>query len=122
MNHLNIETIQTIITNAVACYPNNGEARVISLSDIPIEDLINERPELEVLRESISSLSLSAFAELQSLMILGRGASGEEASDWDSLVSHHEASYSGVSTNEYIIRNSQLAVYLNSGLQKLSLI
>ncbi|WP_281223606.1 DUF3775 domain-containing protein [Photobacterium sanguinicancri] len=114
MTSLSIDLVNEIIELAIACYPTDGEAAVVSLSNMSFE----EKPEKVALYEKVASLNSNELAELQALMLLGRGADEEQASDWGLLVSGSFASQ-GSETVSYIASKYQLARYLSQGIAKL---
>ena len=104
------EQVQEIINLSNACYPNQGEPTVVTVSDI-MDDILVEPEGQKLLREYVESLTLEARSELCALMWLGRGASGETIDDWERLVR------SGASHDvHYIISKVQLSEYLGRGL------
>ncbi|PMM38434.1 DUF3775 domain-containing protein [Vibrio lentus] len=121
MNYLSITTVREIITLASTCYPVGGEPSVISLSDavdfsFPIEENSSEN----ALYAKVSSLTAEQLAELQTLMLIGRGAGGESAGDWTELYQESLASQTSQSV-DYVASKYQLPEYLQTGLTELGL-
>lgn len=119
MNHLNIEIVHDIIALAQAHYPVEGNPRVIPLADI-IGLAIKEVPGENKLYQKVESLSSEQLAELEALMIIGRGAGEETAADWEHLYDGALASQNPESVY-YITSKYPLARYLANGLAKLGL-
>jgi hypothetical protein len=117
LNHLNIEIVHDIIALAQAHYPEEGNPRGIPLAEA-IDLAIEEIPGNNELYQRVSSLSSEQLAELQALMIIGRGASEETAADWERLYDGALASQNPESVH-YITSKSPLAQYLENGLTKL---
>ncbi|EPU5981158.1 DUF3775 domain-containing protein [Vibrio vulnificus] len=113
MNHLTIETVREVIELAKICYPVTGRPQVVSLSDA-----IEEVPSKRDLYQKVSSLTSEELAELQTLMLIGRGASGESANDWDGLYAEALGSQSSESVDN-VASKYQLSAYLHNGLVKL---
>ncbi|EJE4697089.1 DUF3775 domain-containing protein [Vibrio sp. Vb2960] len=117
MNNLSIETVHEIIEMAQDCYPTTGRPQVVSLSDA-VDAAMEELPGTSELYEKIASLSSEQLAELQALMLIGRGASEESADDWDNLYTEALASQHAESV-DYIASKYPLPSYLQNGLAKL---
>ncbi|MEZ8447731.1 DUF3775 domain-containing protein [Vibrio splendidus] len=115
MKHLSIETVREIIELAKICYPVTRKPQVVSLSD-PIEEV----PGKSDLYQKVSSLTSEQLAELQTLMLIGRGASGENANNWGDLYAEAIASQ-GTESVDYVASKYQLPEYLQNGLVKLEL-
>ncbi|GAB7228800.1 hypothetical protein VrSk94_24880 [Vibrio rotiferianus] len=113
MNHLTIGTVREVIELAKICYPVTGRPRVVSLSDA-----LEEVPGKSDLYQKVSSLTPEELAELQTLMLIGRGASGETANDWEDLYTQARSSQNSESV-DYVASKYQLPVYLQDGLVKL---
>ncbi|WP_225892786.1 DUF3775 domain-containing protein [Nostoc sphaeroides] len=71
---------------------------------------------INTLSEYINNLSSEETAEAIALMVLGRGDSGRQPSDFLELVKEAQ----GVERH-YLVEKSLLAKYLRSGLEKLNL-
>ncbi|MCW0507544.1 DUF3775 domain-containing protein [Aeromonas piscicola] len=119
MNHLNIEIVHDIIALAQAHYPVEGNPQITPLADI-IELAIENVPGENELYQKVASLSHEQLAELQALMVIGRGAGEETAADWERLYNNALASQHRESVN-YITSKYPLARYLEKGLAKLGL-
>ncbi|MDC5721928.1 DUF3775 domain-containing protein [Vibrio europaeus] len=113
MNYLTIETVREVIELARICYPVTERSQVVSLSDA-----LEEVPNNTELYQKVSSLTPDELAELQALMLIGRGASGESADDWGGLYAQARASQ-GSESVDYVASKYQLPEYLHNGLVKL---
>ncbi|PHM10987.1 hypothetical protein CK516_05280 [Nostoc sp. 'Peltigera malacea cyanobiont' DB3992] len=127
MNFLSIDKVNKIIELAKLVY---GSKTPQSISDIKLTDSNTQTKELieflierqtlntpiNTLSEYINNLSSEETAEAIALMVLGRGDSGRQPSDFLELVKEAQ----GVERH-YLAEKSLLAKYLRSGLEKLNL-
>jgi hypothetical protein len=127
MNFLSLDKVNKIIELAKLVY---GSKTPQSISDMELTDSNTQAKELieflierqtlntpiNTLSEYINNLSSEETAEAIALMILGRGDSGRQASDFLELVKEAQ----GVERH-YLVEKSLLAKYLRSGLEKLNL-
>lgn len=127
MNSLTIEKVNKIIELAKLVY---GATTPQSVSNMKLTDSNTQAKELieflierqtlntpiNTLSEYINNLSSEETAEAIALMVLGRGDSGRQASDFIELVKEAQ----GVERH-YLVEKSLLAKYLRSGLEKLNL-
>lgn len=127
INFLTIDKVNKIIELTKLVY---GSKTSQSISDIKLTDSNTQAKELieflierqtlntpiNTLSEYINNLSSEETAEAIALMVLGRGDSGRQPSDFLELVKEAQ----GVEKH-YLIEKSLLAKYLHSGLEKLNL-
>ncbi|MHC5595454.1 MAG: DUF3775 domain-containing protein [Nostoc sp.] len=127
MNFLSIDKLNKIIELTKLVY---GSKTSQSISDIKLTDANTQAKELieflierqtlntpiNTLSEYINNLSSGETAEAIALMVIGRGDSGRQASDFLELVKEAQ----GVERH-YLVEKSLLAKYLRSGLEKLNL-
>jgi hypothetical protein len=127
MNFLTIDKVKKIIELAKLVY---GSKTSQSISDMKLTDSNTQAKELieflierqtlntpiNTLSEYINNLSSEETAEAIALMVLGRGDSGRQPSDFLELVKEAQ----GVKRH-YLVEKSLLAQYLRSGLEKLNL-
>ncbi|MHC5748499.1 MAG: DUF3775 domain-containing protein [Nostoc sp.] len=127
MNFLSIDKVNKIIELAKLVYDSKAPQ---SISDMKLTDSNTQAKELieflierqtsntpiNRLSEYINNLSSEETAEAIALMVLGRGDSGRQPSDFFELVKEAE----GVERH-YLVEKSLLAKYLCSGLEKLNL-
>lgn len=118
MHALKSTLVGDIIRLADACNPNNHEETIVSLADFSAEDLLSVSSEEKALMDKVAVLSRPEIIELCALMWLGRGAGGEVAEDWDTLISEASDQHAD-SMVDYITAKSPLAEYLRAGLRKL---
>ena len=127
MNFLTIDKVNKIIELAKLVYgaktpqpvtyieltDSNTQAK--ELIEFLIERQTSNTP-INRLSEYINNLSSGETAEAIAMMVLGRGDSGRQPSDFFELVKEAE----GVERH-YLVEKSLLAKYLCSGLEKLNL-
>ncbi|QFS50614.1 hypothetical protein GXM_08108 [Nostoc sphaeroides CCNUC1] len=127
MNFLTIDKVNKIIELANLVYSSKTPQ---SISDMELTDSNTQAKELieflierqtlntpiNTLSEYINNLSSEETAEAIALMVLGRGDSGRQPSDFLELVKEAQ----GVERH-YLVEKSLLAKYLRSGLEKLNL-
>lgn len=127
MNFLTIDKVNKIIELAKLVY---GSKTSQSISDMKLTDSNTQAKELieflierqtsntpiNTLSEYINNLSSGETAEAIALMVLGRGDSGRQASDFLELVKEAQRV-----ERHYLVEKSLLAKYLRSGLEKLNL-
>jgi uncharacterized protein with von Willebrand factor type A (vWA) domain len=127
MNFLTIEKVKKIIEVAKLVFDSKTPQSIFDMeltdSNTQAKELIEfliERQTLNTpintLSEYINNLSSEETAEAIALMVLGRGDSGRQASDFLELVKEAQ----GVERH-YLVEKSLLAKYLRSGLEKLNL-
>ena len=119
MKAITTDKIMDIIDLANAAYQKDGEPRVYTTSEV-FDEAATISAEKTALYNAIQSLSDEERAELQAVMILGRGASGETAEDFEDL--YRDALEGHINTSHavsYIADKSPLADYLLAGLAKL---
>jgi len=117
MDALDRTQVHAIIGLAEACYPPRRQSAVTSTAE-PGVSIGQRRPEHKRLFEYVASLDEAGLAELYALMLLGRGDGGEQATDWDLLVSLARERQDP-SLAHYIADKAPLARYLQDGLDKL---
>jgi hypothetical protein len=127
MDFLSIDKVNKIIELAKLVY---GAKTSQSVSDMKLTDSNTQAKELieflierqtlntpiNTLSKYIKNLSSGETAEAIALMVLGRGDSGRQPSDFLELVKEAQ----GVEKH-YLIEKCLLAKYLHSGLEKLNL-
>ncbi|MDO8864197.1 DUF3775 domain-containing protein [Haliea sp. E1-2-M8] len=118
MKTLKYSEVQEVIRLADACYPPSEQVQALELGSINAELLLQVRPEEEALTQRLRSLEDGALVELCALMWLGRGAGGEQASDWEALVADAELQNDKYMAS-YIAEKAPLAEYLRDGLAEL---
>lgn len=127
MNFLTIDKVKKIIELAKLVYDSKTPQSIFDMkltdSNTQAKELIEfliERQTLNTpintLSEYINNLSSEETAEAIALMVLGRGDSGRQPSDFLELVKEAQ----GVERH-YLVEKSLLAKYLRSGLEKLNL-
>lgn len=106
--------VQTIIRLAEIGDEGSSEPRIISASDITPADMRAHTERKRMIKDAIDKLGDKGRAELNAIMLYGRG--DPETEDFDLLVQHsHNA------TSDYIASKSPLASYLSEGLLRLGL-
>ncbi|WGV29123.1 DUF3775 domain-containing protein [Halotia branconii] len=124
MNFLKVDQVQKIIELAELAYCSkdftseeiaDSKTQAKELVEFLIERRTPNTP-LNTLYEYVNQLSAEEKAELIALMLLGRGHSGEQPSDFPDLVKEAQ----GMEAH-YLLEKSLLAKYLRNGLQKLNL-
>ena len=113
MQALTTSEISQVIFLASAAYPE-------STPDDSTELQIGFTPTQLQLLNYIESLGLEKQHELCALMWLGRGAGGEQASDWDGLVAEAKTQDTE-HLGSYLVEKSPLAEYLRDGANKLEI-
>lgn len=125
LKHLSTETVQQIIRLAKAC-PSRGKNAPHSIeagAETEAETLQSSKdhapdPEEIALVTFLKAVPGPAMHELTALMILGRGAGGETAADWEWLVKHAEG-LSNDGDAGYLASKLPLPEYLERGRSKL---
>lgn len=106
--------VETIIFLAEVGDEGSSEPRVISASDITPEDMSAHTERKRKIMDAIDKLGAEGRAELNAIMLYGRGDPDTE--DFGLLIQH-----SRNTTSDYIASKSPLARYLSEGLLRLGL-
>lgn len=108
------EDVMEIIRLAEREDSGSGGSAIVSLGDLTHEDLREHSERKRKIMQAIDKLGVQGRAELNAVMLYGRGEA--EGEDFSLLVKHSQNT-----TSDYIASKSPLARYLTDGLAKLGL-
>ncbi|HDZ9489384.1 DUF3775 domain-containing protein [Vibrio cholerae] len=116
MKYIARNTVEEIIELANLFFDKDNGSGIIpssNLDSIVKEHLLDS--DRIALENKVSSLSKEEIAELECLVILGQGFSGENLDDWDNL---YLAAKNNNESVRYILKKKKLSSYLRAGLTK----
>lgn len=116
MKYLTQNTIDEIIELADRFFGKDNESKIVSSIELDskvMEHLLdNDRL---ALTRKVSSLSDEEMAELESLVVLGQGFSGESVKDWNEL---YLAAMNNDDSQSYVLGKKKLSSFLRAGMAK----
>jgi hypothetical protein len=115
MKYISLEKVRNIIQFADQAYPETIESQIVDGPNATLETIQVTCPKEQLLYNAITALDKDEFAEFCALFSVGQGV---EADLFDELVAENIVKNNPVLADE--LTKGSLAMYLRSGLSKLS--